>query len=209
MHRDHGLRIQLRILGQMTDRTPAQVLGRLGTGTKLARLAWGAAWLLLYRPTPNPLHGWRCFVLRVFGAQIAKGAHPYPSARIWAPWNLTMASGSCIGPQAEVYNVARVTLGEQAIVSQKSYLCTAGHDIREPDLPLTAAPIVIGNRAWVAASAFVGPGVAIGEGAVVAACAVVIRNVAANAIVGGNPAKVIGDSAIVRLTGNEDEPAAG
>lgn len=183
----------------MQDRTPAQVLGRVGLTSKLARLAWSLVWLLLYRPTPNLLHGWRCFILRMFGAQVGKGAHPYPTARIWAPWNLTMGEGSCIGPEADVYNVARVTLGTDAIISQKSYLCTAGHDFRDPSMPLTAAPITIGNQAWVAAASFVGPGVSLGDGAIVAACAVVTRNVAVNVIVGGNPAVKIGDSDMVEV----------
>ncbi len=179
----------------MQDRTPPLVLGRLDIAVRLARLVWSAAWLLLYRPTPNLLHSWRRFILRLFGAKVGRGAHPYPSARIWAPWKLEMGEGSCIGPGADIYNVAQITLGARAIVSQKSYLCTASHDFRDPAFPLTAAPIRLGEGAWVAASAFVGPGVSIGSGAVVAACAVVTRNVAAKAIVGGNPAQVIGEAA--------------
>jgi putative colanic acid biosynthesis acetyltransferase WcaF len=54
------------------------------------RVAWNLVWVLLYRPSPTPLHGWRRMLLRLFGAEIGAGAHPYPSARIWAPWNLEM-----------------------------------------------------------------------------------------------------------------------
>ena len=58
---------------------------RLGWRNQLGRALWGIAWLLLYRPSPRPLHGWRRLLLRCFGARVGRGAHPYPSARIWAP----------------------------------------------------------------------------------------------------------------------------
>jgi putative colanic acid biosynthesis acetyltransferase WcaF len=156
------------------------------------RVLWQIAWQLAYRWSPTPFHFWRRFVLRLWGAKVGAGAHPYPSARIWAPWNLTMEEGSCLGPGADCYNVAHVTLGKDCVISQKAYLCTASHDIRDASFPLTGAPITIEAGAWVAASAFIGPDVTVGEQAVLAACAVVIRDVNANDIVGGNPASVIG-----------------
>jgi putative colanic acid biosynthesis acetyltransferase WcaF len=130
-------------------------------------------------------------LLRVFGAKIARGAHPYSSARIWAPWNLTMGEGSCLGDHVDCYSVDRVTLEPYATVSQYAFLCTAGHDYSVPRMPVITAPIRIGPRAWVAADVFVGPGVTIGEGAVVGARSSVYRNVEAWTVVGGNPARVI------------------
>lgn len=158
---------------------------------KLRRLCWQTVWVLFYRPSPTPLHGWRRFLLRRFGARVGVGAHPYPGARVWAPWNLVLGPDSCLGPDCDIYNVALVELGAHAIVSQKAYLCTADHDIRDPGFALTAAPIVLRARAWVAASAFVGPGVTLGEGAVAGACAVVMRDVAPGRIVTGNPARPV------------------
>jgi putative colanic acid biosynthesis acetyltransferase WcaF len=163
-------------------------------GNRLARVAWGGAWLLLFRPSPTPLHGWRRFLLRCFGARIGPRAHPYPSARVWAPWNLTMEEGSCLGLQVEVYNVVPVHLGRWSIVSQRAYLCTASHDIRNPGFRLTGAPIRIGEHAWIAASAFVGPGVTVGNGAIAGACAVVTRDVPPRGIVAGNPAAIMGET---------------
>lgn len=158
---------------------------------RLRRAVWGAVWLLFYRPSPVLLHGWRRFLLRIFGAKIGASAHPYPSARIWAPWNLVMGEGSCLGAASETYNVARVTLEPWSIVSQRAYLCTASHEIRDPGFALMAAPIVIGRNAWVAASAFIGPGVHLADGAVAAASAVVTKDVAEDVVVGGNPAMPI------------------
>ena len=162
-----------------------------GTQDRLRRYAWNWVWLLLFRPSPVPLHGWRCWLLRRFGASVGPNAHPYPSARIWAPWNLTMEAGSCLGLASETYNVARVILRRDAIVSQRAYLCTASHDIDAADFALTAMPIEIGPGAWVAADAFIGPGVTLGADAVAAARAVVMRDVPARSVVAGNPAREV------------------
>lgn len=162
---------------------------------KFRRLAWRMVWLVLYRPSPTILHGWRRFLLRCFGATVEAGAHPYPSARVWAPWNLVMRENSCLGPESDCYNAAPVTLGKHSIVSQKAYLCTPSHTIDDA-FTLIGAPIALGEHAWVATSAFVGPGVTIGRGAVVGACAVVTKDVAAGKIVAGNPAREVGDSAL-------------
>ena len=161
---------------------------------KVRRALWLITWATLYRWSPTPLHGWRRFLLRLFGASVGAGAHPYPSAWVWAPWNLEMGRGSCLGPGVDCYSVGRITLGAGAVVSQRAFLCTASRDPRHPDRPLLVGAIEIGKRAWVAAEAFVGPGVRIGGGAVVGARAVINRHVASNTIVAGNPATVIGRS---------------
>jgi putative colanic acid biosynthesis acetyltransferase WcaF len=161
------------------------------TGNRVRRVLWSAVWWIAYRPSSRHLHGWRRFLLRLFGADIEEGAHPYPSARIWAPWNLTMGEGSCLGDHVRCYSVDRVTLEPHATVSQYSFLCTASHDYRVQGMPLITAPITIGRDAWVAADAFIGPGVRVGERAVVGARASVFRNVDPWTVVGGNPARVI------------------
>lgn len=158
---------------------------------RLRRAIWTTVWFTLYRPTPIQLHAWRRVLLRLFGAKIGVRAHPYPTARIRCPWNLTMAVGSCIANDVECYNVVAVVLGEGAIVSQRAHLCTASHDVHDPDFPLVGAPIVLEAKSWVAAEAFIGPGVTMNEGAVAAARAVVTRDAPAWTIVAGNPAKAI------------------
>jgi len=171
----------------MFPKRPAQVT----LSIRLARLLWNLVCALFYRPTPRFLHPWRRVLLRLFGARIGRAAHPYPRARIWAPWNLTMGPQSCLADGVDCYSVAPITLGENAIVSQYAYLCSATHDYDDPAFPLLVAPIVIGPNAWVAAGAFVGPGVAVAEGAVLGARSVVVRDVAPWDVVGGNPARVL------------------
>lgn len=158
---------------------------------RIARQIWMLAWIVLFRPTPRFLKGWRRGVLRAFGAKIGHGAVIQASARFWAPWNLTMEPYSCIGDWVDCYAVAPIRIGAYATVSQYSYLCAASHDIDSSDMALTTAPIEIGRHAWVAASAFVGPGVSIGEGAVVGARSSVFRAVPPWSVVAGNPARLL------------------
>lgn len=158
---------------------------------RLIRALWGITWLFLFRLSPRPFYGWRRFLLRVFGARIGHGAIVHASARVWAPWNLEMGTNSCLSFGVECYAVDRITIGSYATVSQFSFLCAAGHDIDSADMTLTTAPIVIGDHAWVAADAFIGPGVTIAEGAVVGARASVFKDVPPWMVVAGNPARRI------------------
>lgn len=161
----------------------------LSATNKLARALWNVVWLLLYRPTPRPLHAWRRWLLRLFGAKVGRGAHPYPSARIWAPWNLEMGDHACLSEQVDCYCVDKITLGANATVSQYSFLCTASHDHSKGLMPLVTAPIHIGERAWITADVFVGPGVSVGDGAVVTARSSVFTDIPAWVVARGNPAK--------------------
>ena len=169
----------------------------LSIGNRAARALWGVVWTLCFRPTPRPLHGWRCLLLRLFGAKLGAGVRVYASARIWAPWNLAMGDHSVVGDYADCYTVDRIEIGADSVVSQYAHLCTATHDIDRSRFPLVTAPIRIGAQAWVAAGAFIGPGVTVGEGAVVGARAAVFKDVDPWTVVGGNPARLIRQRASV------------
>lgn len=166
---------------------------KITTKNKLARLVWGIVWLLLYRPSPKPFHVWRCFLLRCFGAKLGKGVHPYPSSKVWAPWNLEMGDDSCLADGVDCYCVAKVTIGAKTTISQYSYICTASHDYSLDTMPLVVAPITIGAQAWITADVFVGPGITVAEGAVVLARSSVFKDVDSWAVFGGNPAIKIKD----------------
>jgi putative colanic acid biosynthesis acetyltransferase WcaF len=95
---------------------------------RLARVAWAFVYMLLFRFSPRPLHGWRSCLLRLFGGRIGERCHIYGGAKIWAPWNLDCRASACIADDAEIYNPARVILEEGAIISQGAFLCAASHD---------------------------------------------------------------------------------
>jgi putative colanic acid biosynthesis acetyltransferase WcaF len=168
--------------------TQALRLCQLSLGNKLARSVWKIVWLFLYRPTPRLLHPWRCLLLRLFGAKLGKAVHPYPSARVWAPWNLEMGDHACLSEGVDCYSVAKVRIGAHTTVSQYTFLCTASHDHTLAAMPLVAAPIIIGERVWITADVFVGPGVTIGDGAVVTARSSVFTNLPPWMVARGNPA---------------------
>lgn len=107
-----------------------------------------------------------------------------------------MAENAIIGPDVDCYCVAKITVMSDAMVSQYSYLCAATHDYKKPYLPLIAKPIVIESRAWVCADVFIGPGVTVGEGAVVGARSTVFGDVPAWKVVAGNPPTVLRDRVI-------------
>lgn len=170
----------------------SQYENKLSRGNKLARLVWNVAYWLSFRPFPSSyLMPWRRMILRLFGAKMGKGTQVYCSAKIWAPWNLEMGDYSCLASGVDCYNVGKIIIGPHTTVSQKSYLCTASHDICNPKNPLITSPITIADQAWVAADVFIGMGVTIGQGAVVGARAAVFKDVAPWSVVGGNPAKFI------------------
>lgn len=161
--------------------------------SKVARVLWNVVWLLLFRPTPrgNLFRPWRIALLKLFGGKVKWTSNVLPSCRIWQPWKLTMGDYACLSEDVDCYTVDEVVIGAQTTVSQGVKLCTAGHDTSSRIMELTYIPIHIGANAWVAAWSTILPGVTIGEGAVVAAGAVVTKDVEPWTVVGGNPAKFI------------------
>ena len=174
-----------------TSPTVVVYQNRIPWRNRLGRAAWGVVYWTLFRFSPRPLYGWRRFLLRCFGAKIGTGAVVHSSVSIWAPWNLEMAEHACLAFGVDCYCVDRVYLGPRATVSQYAFLCTASHDLDDPQTPLVTKPIRLETQAWVFAGAFIAPGVTLGAGAVAAARAVVVKDVPPWTIVGGNPAKTI------------------
>lgn len=157
-------------------------------GNRLFRVGWTVAWLLLARWTPPPLHGWRRLVLRAFGARLGAGARVHGSTRIWYPPHLTVGEGALIGPRAQLYNQGSIAIGARSVVSQGAHLCASTHAIADPSFQLVLRPITVGAGCWIAAEAFVGPGVTIGDGAVIAARAALFTDAEPGQVYRGNPA---------------------
>lgn len=164
----------------------------LSTMHQIKRLIWNVVWFLFARPFPRSIgNSWKLFLLRLFGAKVHKTANVYSSVRIYAPWNLEMHEYSCLAPDVDCYNVDKVIIGANSTISQKSYLCTASHDVSKSSNPLITAPIIIEEQVWIGAGVFIGMGVVVGKGVVVGATSSVYKSVNPWEIVGGNPAKFI------------------
>nr|WP_321290256.1 hypothetical protein [uncultured Sunxiuqinia sp.] len=146
---------------------------------------------IIFRLTPRPLFGLRCSILRLYGAKIGKHVNIYSSTQIYFPWKLTIGDWSAIGEQAFIYNLGSITIGEKSTISHKTHLCAGTHDYTNASLPLLKPTITVEDQVWIASEAFVGPGVSIGQGAVIGARAAVFKDVEPWSVVGGNPARLI------------------
>jgi len=158
---------------------------------RIFRATWSLCWLLLASWTPPPFHAWRRLLLRAFGAKIAPTARVYGSASIWYPPNLEMGEHSVLGWRTLCYSMDRILIEDYANVAQCAFLLTGTHDIDDPNFQLRTKPIRIGRHAWVAACATVGPGVNLGEGAVLGGAAVAFKDLKPWTVYIGNPAREI------------------
>lgn len=156
---------------------------------QMMRVLWALAWPL-FRLVPRPFWGWRRILLRLFGAQVGPQVHVYPTVRITMPWNLDLGAHCSVGDRAILYALGPITIGARATVSQGAHLCAGSHDLSDPSRPLAKPPITIGEEAWICAEAFVGPDVRVGEGAILGARAVAMRDVPSRRIAVGNPARL-------------------
>jgi len=163
-------------------------------------------WLLFCSWTPSPLHGWRVFILRMFGAKIGGSNFIYPSCKIWAPWLLETDDVATIGPGVEIYNPGGIYIGHHAVLSQDAYLCGATHDYNSPDFSYLQRKIIIEPYTWICAKAIVLPGVRCGEGSVLAAGSVTSKNLEPWMVYAGNPAQFVKKRKNF-LNTNENEPS--
>lgn len=159
------------------------------------RLLWSCVQATLFRWSPRPWHRFRAELLRLFGAEIPAPGQVvvFPTVQVVFPWKLTLHPRSMVGPHVRVYNLAHITLGYGANISQYTHLCAGTHDFMRWDMPLVAQPIVIGENVWVATEVFVGPGVTIGELSVVGARSVVVRDLPPRKICVGQPCRPVKD----------------
>nr|WP_322626381.1 WcaF family extracellular polysaccharide biosynthesis acetyltransferase [uncultured Flavobacterium sp.] len=164
---------------------------------RILRLLWNVVYVVFFRYSPRPFHSWRSFLLRLFGAKIGKGVHIYPGVKIWGPWNLEAKDEAGVADGVDLYTQGKITLGVRSIISQRSYLCAGTHDYTKKGHPLITAPIVVGDYAWIAAEAFVHPGVTIGNGAVIAARSVVTKDMPEWMVCGGMPCKPLKERVMV------------
>ena len=167
-----------------TFRVPPEFRGRSGAFVQL----WWLVQATLFRLSPQVLYGWRRWLLRLFGAKVGKGVLVRATVEITYPWKIELGDYCWIGDHVTLYSLGPISIGHDAVVSQKSYICTGSHDFRSPAFDIFAEPVTIEPMAWVATDVFVAPGVTIGEGAVVSARSSVFRNLPSNMICRGNPA---------------------
>jgi putative colanic acid biosynthesis acetyltransferase WcaF len=159
--------------------------------TRAREIAWWIVSCALFQvPWPLP-SAVRVGLLRWFGAKIGVGVVIRANVNISFPWRLEIGDHVWIGEEVKILSLAPVTIGSNVCISQRAFLCTGTHNFHLETFDLQTKPIAVRSGCWVAAQAFVGPGVEIGAGSVVAAGSIVLENVPPNTLVQGNPAKVL------------------
>jgi putative colanic acid biosynthesis acetyltransferase WcaF len=169
-------------------RVPPGFRGRSGPVV----LLWQIVQSTLFAMSPRPLYGWRRALLRLFGAKIGRKVLVRPSACIAFPWKLEVGDFSWIGDHVDLYNLDRIYIGCHSVISQRSYLCTASHDVNDIAFSYITGPIVVADEVWVASDVFVAPGVTIGRGAVVGMRSLVLDDIPPEQVAFGQPAKARG-----------------
>ena len=135
----------------------------------------------------------RRLLLRLFGVQIGDRVTVHRAVRMFAFGRLSIGDRSTINYGCFLDNRAGISIGRNVNVSHCVKIYSMGHDVNDPLCSLTRRPVVIEDNVWIFPSAMIMPGVTLSEGAVVYPGSVVVKDVPPYAIVGGNPARVIGE----------------
>ena len=135
------------------------------------------------------------FVRKAFyvalGAEIGKGSTIYSLTEVRKPWAIKIGNGSIIGERCMIDARRGVEIGDNVNISSNVTIWTLHHDYNDSNFKAIGEKVIIKNYVWICSNCIVLPGVCIGEGAVVAAGAVVTKNVEEYTVVGGVPAKQI------------------
>ncbi|WLR61562.1 acyltransferase [Guptibacillus hwajinpoensis] len=114
---------------------------------------------------------------------------------VYAPWNIKIGNNSAINNDVVLDGRGELVIGDNVNISPFAKIFTAEHDVNDPQFKYTEGSVIIEDYAWISTNSIVLPGVRIGKGAVITAGAVVTKNVEEFNIVGGVPAKKIGERA--------------
>ena len=152
---------------------------------------WWLVQSILFSNSPQFMYGFRRFLLRLFGAKIGKDVIIRPTVRITYPWKVSIGDYSWIGDDVVLYSLGEIEIGNNVVVSQKSYICAASHDYLKSNFPIFAQKVTIKDECWLATDVFVAPGITIHRGTVVGSRSSVYKDLPENKVCMGNPAKII------------------
>jgi putative colanic acid biosynthesis acetyltransferase WcaF len=160
--------------------------------SSLKILLWYFTSVIFIRSGLIPFSSIIVFILRSFGAKIGKDVRIKPGIYVHYPWKLSLGDHSWLA-ECRIENLAPVTIGANACVSQKAMLLTGNHDYSSVNFDLITKPIVLEDGTWVGANATVCPGVVLKSHAVLTVGSVATQNLEAYGIYKGNPAIKVKD----------------
>lgn len=149
--------------------------------------------MCLHVTTHLPSHTLRNWIWRCVGVKLGSGSTLHTGVRVYDPRNISVGDGSIIGYGVFIDGRDKVRIGNHTDIASEVMIYSSEHDIHASDFAPISAEVKIGDYVFIGPRAIILPGVKIGDRAVVAAGAVVTKDVEPGAIVGGVPAKVIGE----------------
>ena len=158
--------------------------------SRIIELAWLMVQAALFA-SDIPGSAWRRFLLRMFGAKVGDGVVIKPRVRVKFPWRLEIGAQSWIGEGVWIDNLATVSIGTHACISQGAYFCTGNHDWTASTFDLRAQTISVGDHAWVCAMATLLPGARLAEGSILLVGARLSGSSEPDSIYDGCPARKI------------------
>ncbi len=165
-----------------------RVFLRQTVGERVLTILWAVVRFSCFRFSPPFANRWRVMLLNLFGASVHASARIAPSAQVDFPWNLIVEPHVTICHEVIINCMGTVRIGEYSRISQYSHICAGTHDYQRRDMSIVRSPITIGKSVWIAADAFVGPDVTIGDGCMLAARSSAFGDLPANQICLGEPA---------------------
>ncbi|MEM6883671.1 MAG: WcaF family extracellular polysaccharide biosynthesis acetyltransferase [Verrucomicrobiota bacterium] len=158
--------------------------------SRLKEALWRLCQGLFFQPLWHMPSGFRVFVLRCFGAKIGERVVVRAGVNISFPWRVELGDDVWLGEEVMILSLAPVKVGSSVCISQRAFLCTGSHDHLSETFELKTEPIEVGAGTWIAAMAFVGPGVTLGRNVRVGAGAVVLQDLPDGAMAVGVPAQI-------------------
>ena len=140
-----------------------------------------------------PSHSWRNFIYRFSGIKIGRGSTFHMWANFFQPRNISLGQDTIVGSRSFLDGRAKIKIGSHVDIASEVLIYNSEHDVHDPEFKATEQPVIIEDYVFIGPRSIILPGVKIGKGAVIAAGAVVTKNVPPGKIVGGVPAKEIGE----------------
>lgn len=165
-------------------------------GSRLKCILWYFANALLLQNPLLPFVGLKIRTLRLFGAKIGKNVMIKPSVNIKYPWNLRIGDNTWIGENVWIDNLAKVTIGSNACISQGSMLLCGNHNYKRTTFDLMVGKISIEEGAWIGAQSVVCPNVTVHSHAVLGVGSVANHDLDSYSVYRGIPAVKVRDRII-------------
>jgi len=157
-------------------------------GHPLKRMAWHYVNCIFFKSGYFPFYRLKVFLLRLFGAKVGVGVLVKPFVHIKYPWLLQLGNHIWIGEHVWIDNIAMVTIGSHACISQGAYLLTGNHNYKKSTFDLLPGSIVLEEGVWLGAKCIVCPGITCGSHSILAVGSVATAHLEAWYIYQGNPA---------------------